>query len=293
MLLCATGRAAEHDVPPAAREQEAEERVSFSLSNRAGLVVAPFVTAAFPEVSGFANLLVSEAAVHVSGVGWLRLRVPVGFVALDLPAGAQEPEAALGNLELGLEHRIPLEPSTRLELLAALVVPSAEHGPEMSLFNNRALALVNALNAGKDSALLTPGVTGLRLGVGAEHSLQRLELRANLELPVLVRVSDASLPEDTETHPVGLLPALELEAAYRITSWFGASLGAALVTEPLRVQEPALERDRSRRVQPVVEPALNAQLGRHVALVLDASVPLGGNLGGDAWSIGTHARFGF
>jgi hypothetical protein len=110
---------------------------------------------------------------------------------------------------------------------------------------------------------------------------------------VLVRVSDASLPEETETHPLGLLPAVELQAGYRITSWFGASLGASLVTEPLRVQEPTLESDRSRRVQPVVEPGLTARLGRHVALGLDASVPLGGNLGGDAWSIGTHARFGF
>ena len=119
------------------------------------------------------------------------------------------------------------------------------------------------------------------------------EFRASLDLPLLVRISDASLPEETETHPIGILPALDLQAAWWITSWFGASLGAGLITEPLRVQEPTLERDRKRRLQPVVEPGLHAELGKHVALGLDASIPVGGNLGGDAWSIGLQGRVAF
>ena len=237
-------------------------------------------------------VLTGAAAVRLSSIGWLRLKMPVSFVRLDFPARAQVAETALGNLELGLEHPVQLRPSTRLGLLAAFVAPSAEHGSQVALLNNRVLALGSALNGGKDSTLLTPGVTGLRLGAGVEHSLPPFGFRASLDVPLLVRVSDATLPEATETHPIGILPAIELKASWWITSWFGASLGASLITEPLRVQEPALERDRKQRLQPVVEPGLHVQLGEHVTLGLDGSVPVGGSLGGNAWSIGTHARFG-
>lgn len=292
-LLCANVRAAEHDWPASPRAKDTAERISLSVSTRVGLVEAPFVTSAFPEVSGTGTILTGTAAVQFSSVGWLRLRLPVSFVRLDFPAGAQVSETALGNLELGLEHLLELRPSTRLGLVAAVLVPSAEHGPETALLSNRALALASALNGGKDSALLTTGVTGLRLGAGVEHSHPPFAFRASLDIPLLVRISDASLPEHTETHPIGVLPALDLEAAWWITSSFGASLGAGLITEPLRVQEPALDRDRNRRLQPVVEPGLHLRLGEHVALALDGCIPVGGALGGDARSIGLRGRIGF
>lgn len=167
-------------------------------------------------------VLTGAAAVRLSSIGWLRLKMPVSFVRLDFPARAQVAETALGNLELGLEHPVQLRPSTRLGLLAAFVAPSAEHGSQVALLNNRVLALGSALNGGKDSTLLTPGVTGLRLGAGVEHSLPPFGFRASLDVPLLVRVSDATLPEATETHPIGILPAIELKASWWITSWFGA-----------------------------------------------------------------------
>jgi hypothetical protein len=289
-LLSANVQAAEHDWPVAPRVNDAQQRVSLSLSNRAGLVKAPFVTAAFPEVSGFGVLLTGDVAVRISELDWLRSRLPLSIARVDFPARAQVAETAFGNLELGLEHRVQLRPSTRLWLLAAWLAPTAQHGPENSLLQNRALALASALNAGQASALLTPGVTGVRLAVGVEHSLRPFEFRASLDLPLLVRVSAASLPKEPETHAVGLMPALELRAAWWISSSFGASLGAGLITEPWRVQEPALERDRARRLQPLVAPALHAQLGKHVALTLDGSIPVGGSLGGEAWSVGLQGR---
>lgn len=293
MLLSVHVQAAEHDWPVAPRASAQEPRVSSSLSSRVGLVKAPFVTAVFPEVSGFGLLLMGDVGVRISALDWLSLRLPLGIVRLDFPARAQVAETALGNLELALEHPVQLRPSTRLWLQAALLVPSAQQGRTNSLLDNRALALANALNAGQDSALLTPGVTGVRLAASVEHSLRPFEFRASLDLPLLVRVSDASLPLGTETHTLGLVPALELRAAWWMTASFGASLGAGLVTEPWRVQEPARERDRARRLQPLVEPALHAQLGKHVALALEGCVPVGGSLGGEAWSLGLQARFAF
>lgn len=293
LLASATARAAEHDWPAPPHQRDADGRVAVSLETRAGLVEAPFVTTAFPEVSGFATLLTPAAGVRFQSVGWLRLRLPVSVVRLDFPAGAQVAETALGNLELGVEHPLELQSSTRLAFSAAFVAPTATHGPETALLDNRALALSSALGANQEQALLTPGVVGVRLGASVEHDLDRFTLRAALDLPVLVRISDASLPADADTHALGVLPELDLKAALWITSWFGASLGGGVLTEPWRVQEPSLERDRRRRLQFVLEPGLHFKLGDAMRLGLDGDVPLGGTLGGDAWSLGVRGGFGF
>lgn len=299
LLLSARAHATEQAWPtPTSAERDAEpqpdESVSVSLSNRAGVVDAPFVTTAFPEVSGFADVLTGTAGVHFRALGWLRLRVPITVVRLDFPAAAQVTETAFGNVELELEreYRFPRFPSTRVTLLGAIVAPSAQHGSSAALLANRALALGSALNGGKHSARLTPGVTGVRLGATLEHSQPPFAFSASLDVPLLVRISDASLPSETETRPLGVLPALDLRATLWITWGFGASLSAGLITEPLRVQEPALERDRDQRVQAVTEPALHLRLGDSLALGLDGSIPVAGRLGGDAWSIGLHARLG-
>ena len=110
----------------------------------------------------------------------MRVTLPLSIVGLDFPAGAQSAESALGNLELGLERRLELRPSTRLGFLAALVVPTAPHGAQASLLESRALALGSALDGGKESALLMPGVSGLKLGASVEYSARPFELRASL-----------------------------------------------------------------------------------------------------------------
>ena len=42
-----------------------------------------------------------------------------------------------------------------------------------------------------------------------------------------------------------------------------------------------------------MEPGLHVRLGEPLAPGLDASIPVGGNLGGDAWSVALEGRFGF
>jgi hypothetical protein len=290
LLLTSSARATEHDWPTPPRRQAAEPRFSFSLDNRTGLAEAPFVTTAFPEVSGFANVLTPAAAVHFATIGWLRARLPISAVRLDFPAGAQLGEAAIGNLELALEHGFEFHRSTRVGLLGAFLAPTANHGSEASLLNNRALALASALSGNKDSFLLTPGATGLRLGASIEHWHEPFQFRASVDVPVLIRISDASLPQETETHTLGLTPALELEAAWWVTQWFAASLGAGLVAEAVRLQEPARESDQNRRVQPRLNPGLNFRLGQRFSLALDVIVPVSGALGGQAWSLGLGGR---
>lgn len=293
LLLPAGARAAEHDWPEPPEPESERERISVSLEARAGLVEAPFVTAAFPDVSGFATRLTPAVAVHLPSLGWLSAKLPVSIVRLDFPAGAQVAETAMGNLELALERPYAVGGSTHASFSAALVAPTAGHGPERALLENRALALGSALDGGLEAALLTPGVTGLRLGVSAEQRMEPFQLRLSLDVPVLVRLSAASLPEETETHSLGVLPSLELEAFTWIVSWFGASLGADLVTDAWRVQEPARARDRSRWLQPIVEPGLLFRAGTHVELGLRGSIPVFGNLGGRAVSAGIEARVGF
>ncbi|HEY8947212.1 MAG TPA: hypothetical protein VIM73_23370, partial [Polyangiaceae bacterium] len=69
-----------------------------------------------------------------------------------------------------------------------------------------------------------------------------------------------------------------------------ASLGGNVSAELLRVQEPALERDREHRAQAVVAPGVQVRPSDRVLLHLDAAVPVGGSLGGEAWSIGLRGR---
>jgi hypothetical protein len=290
LLLTGTARAVEPDWPTSPRTEDEEAPLSFSLSNRAGLAKAPFVTRHFPQVSGFAMVLTPAAAFRVASLGRLHLKLPISIVRLDFPARAQVAESTPGNLELGLRRQHELSASTRLGFGAAFVVPSADHGSEASLLENRALSLGSALNGGKDALLLTPGVSGARLEVSVETRLRAFDFRAGLDLPLLVRVSNASLPEETDTHVIGISPTIDLRAAFWIKPWLATSLGGSLIMEPWRVQEPALERDRKRRLQPMVEPGLQVRLGAHVVLGLDASVPLGGSLGGDAFGVGLHAQ---
>jgi hypothetical protein len=292
LTLSVDAGAAEQDWPAPEHIEGEEQRVVFVLSSRSGLVEAPFVTAAFPKVSGFGMVLTGTAAAHLSSVGWLHLKVPVSVVRLDLPAGAQVGRVTPGNLELGLEHELQTQSSTHVALLAALLVPTAAHGPQTALLNNRALALGAALNGGKDSSLLTPGVGGVQLGARFEQRYGAFAFRASLQLPLLARISNASLPAETDPHPLGLAPVLDLKVGSWISHWFGASLGGALIAELIRVQEPILERDRNRRLQAALEPALHARIGRHVALGLDGSIPVGGNLGARAWSVGLLCRIG-
>lgn len=284
-------RAAEHDWPAGFSLAETTPRLSLWVSNRAGLAQAPFFTPAFPNVSGFASVLTLGAAVRLSSLQCLRLRLPVTVARLDFPARAQVAETALGNVELAFEQTVALPTATRIGLVGALVIPSASHGPAQALLDNRVLALGNAVNGVQDSALMTPGVSGVRLAGSFEHWHEPFELRARFELPLLVRISTASLPTEAKTQTIGILPSLELRAAVWLARWFGASLGAALVTEPFRLQEPTREGERERRVQVLVEPAFFFRVGQHVTLGLDGSVPVGGNLGGKAWGVGTLARF--
>jgi hypothetical protein len=291
LMLSPSAHAAEHDWPASPRTEGADHHLSVSLTDRTGLATAPFITTAFPEVSGFVTVLTPALAYRLFTLGWLRAQLPTAYVRLDLPARAQVGETALGNLELSLEHPLELQGPTHLGLGAAIFAPTAAHGPEGSLFDSRALALADALNGGKNSALFTPGIIGLRLGTSLEHSAAPFAFRAALDLPLLVRISDASLPAETDTHRVGLLPTLSLSAAWWLEPWLAVRLGTTLVTEPWRVQEPTRAGDRDSRLQAVVEPGVHAQLGQRFALGLDASLPVAGALGGDAWSIGLRCRF--
>jgi len=293
LLAAGSARAAEHDWPLAPRARELNPRFSFSLRDQSGVGTAPLVTRAFPEASGFATVLTGTAAMHFSSFGWLRLRLPVSYVRLDFPAGAQVGETSLGNLEIAAEHTVALASATRLGLVLGVLAPSAQGGPAVSLLDNRALALANAIQGNRDALLLTPGVTGLRLSASLEHSHPPFDFRASVDLPVLVRISDAELPDESRTSSLGLLPALDVRGAWWFTGGAGASLGAALLAEPARVQEPDRESDRAQRLQPVVSPGLHLQVGQRLALSLGGTIPVAGALGGEAWGIDLQGRFAF
>lgn len=196
---------------------------------------------------------------------------------VEQPAGALYAEAAWGNPEIGVAYSRPwLErEGWRLDFVGGLAVgvPLAERdGAQLA---RRALVLANALEGFSEPGLFTPGVLPLTPSVGLRWESRRWLLSASVRVPLLFRVSEADLPAETDTRPLGISPVARVDARLRVRPWLSLAAGTRLTL---------------RAVSPVDDHGGAAQLlggGRaefHLLESLTLSVvfqsPLGGSLGG-------------
>ncbi len=275
----------------AAREVRAEPkppRADLSLGVRFGASTAPFYTANFPSVRGHGFVAVLSGSYAISERQELGLTLPGALVSVEQPAGSYVDEVTWGNPTLFATHSqtSKVDGGRRLRWFGrlGLSLPLAEHGAPGALLSNRALAVASALEAWRDQESYFPGRLSLAPSGGMEFSAPPWKVEANLKVPFLFEVSDADLPEDSDTHAVGVAPVVHGGLEVRVARWLVPSLSTDFV---INVVPPAEgSRTKIEAAQLVVAPALSFPLSRRVVLTADFVAPIAGSLGGSTFSGG-------
>jgi hypothetical protein len=269
LLLAA--RAADADPNPD------DSRLQLSLEGRFGSSTGPYVTPAFPQTTAYGGVIGAHARLRVNQRLWLGLRAPLVLARVKQPAGALFAEAAWANPELSADFEaLRLErQGWRLALHAglALGLPLAEH--DRAQLAGRTLAFADSLEGFGEPELFTPGVLPLTPRASLQLSSGRWRFGASLKLPVLARVSEASLPSDATTRALGLVGVAALEARLQLLRWL--ALGAA---PRLAVRAIAPVDDHASAAQLSVLGRVEIRLADELSASALFQAPVAGPLGG-------------
>jgi len=263
------------------------EVVKASVELRIGAVAAPFYTDALPETSSEftqARSMILTGSYRLRPALWVGGRLPAAPSTVRQPAGSYADEKALGNPELNADWLAPPQSfGTRLVQLVvrgAIGLPLAEHGSGTSLVQNRVVALSSALDGWRNPELYEPGVIPLTLSGHAVIEPRPWGVELGAKLPILVRIGDASLPDEADESPVGFEPHIEARGLVAPLDWLTAELGAHLAIQVVPAVAPAERSERSGRLQPGIEPGLTFAPGGGFSLSTRFSAALGGPLAG-------------
>lgn len=256
----------------------------------AGTSTGPYVTAAFPETTAYG------AALALSGrFAWnrrlsLSFRIPLVLARLEQPAGAFYAEAAWGNPELSFAVGV-LQCASRGWTLGltsglALGAPLAEH--DSAQLAGRALAFADALEGFGEPELFTPGVLPLTPAGHLSLSSRRWRFVASLKLPLLMRVSDASLPASTATHALAFVPVAELGARLQLRRWFAVAAAPRLTVRAVSAVD-----DHAPPLQLLAAGQVELRLNEATSAVAAVQAPLAGALGGSTLAGGLTLRAAF
>lgn len=288
--------------PVPERRAEATSEPSGSVSAwsslRAGSVEAPYPSATLGEVqseAGQARLLRLGGAARVAEAVWVGGHVAYVFGGVEQPAGSYRAASVWGNpILFATLSRADVAPATgsRLDadLSMSLGVPvAAERGDPDEQLDRRALAIADALEGMTNPEIFTPNVFPMAWGGTLVLPTRYLQLSLGLELPLLLRLSDATIPDGASSSAVGFIPNGHVHAAAWPWTWFGLSLEATLAWP---VAEPVYLSSRTGDPQVMLTPRLLFPLGALVLLTLDAAVAAGGPATGTA-SAELSARVAF
>jgi hypothetical protein len=266
--------------------------VQLSLDSQLGTSRAPYVTTALPQVSGYG------AVFELDAQWWLRPRLHVGgraalaLLRIEQPAGALYAEAAWANPELNIALEQPLVDergwALRLSPQLAVGLPLAEHDSVASQLEGRALVLANAFQGFGEPELFTPGVLPVTPSASIELQSARWCFAFALKTPLLLRVTDASLPAESDARAFGFVPVLDATARFQPWRWLALGLGPRLTWRAL----PPVD-DHGAPLQPFISASAEFYLAGAVSAALSLSAPFGGPLGGSTLAGGLRlgARF--
>jgi len=292
-----TAAAASADEEPAAKarlEQSAElgrraddtrdpvARVSAWTNVRVGVVAASYPSETLGEVrseAGQARLFRLGAAMHATTHVWLGVHAAYVWAGVEQPAGAYRAGSAWGNPmvfarlyrpNLWLADRAKLDG----ELSLSLGVPiAAERGEPYEQLDRRTLAIGNALEGLTNPEIFTPDVFPMAPSGSLVFARKYLEFSMDLELPLLLRLSDDTIPDGASTSAVGFIPNAEVRGTAWPWTWLGLSLGGS-VAWPL--VEPVYLSTRRSEPQLMLTPRVAFALGTEVLLAMDVGIAAGG-----------------
>jgi hypothetical protein len=274
-----------------------DDIVAASVELRIGSVAAPFYTEALPETTSEftqARSMILAGSYRLAPALWIGGRLPAAPSTVRQPAGSYSDEKAFGNPELNADWLAPPislgAQVVHLVLRGAVGVPLAEHGSRTSLLQNRVVALSDALDGWRNPELYEPGVIPVTVSTRAHIEPRPWGAEAGVKLPVLIRIHDASLPDDAAPNPVGVEPHLEARALFAPRDWFTAELGGYLAIQVVPAVAPAERSERAGRLQPGIEPGLRFRTVGGVSLSARFTSALGGPLAG-TYAIGLAASF--
>jgi hypothetical protein len=279
--LATPGRASAQRLP---LSESAPETTILAARVHFGLATAPFAVGALPEAKGQALSFLVGGERHLTGSLWLGLRLPLVVASVEQPAGSYVDATAWGNPSLRLTAR-----GDARRLGPFVGAPLARHA--RSLLPNRALAIADGIEGQTDPGLFTPGVLPVTGFAQVTFDSPRWRLSSALELPLLLRVSDADLPPgDARTRALGFIPVLAVEGAAIVARGFGVALAASVA---LDLRRPVAEVHDPSLAQFLVRASPFFRLGPQGVLLVDLQAPVGGARGGTSAALGLRALVGW
>ena len=273
-----------------ARVNAAPPAIEVSAEARIGQSTAPYYTAAFPETSGYGTVLLGAARYRPSARWQLAVRAPLVLMRVEQPAGALYAEAAWANPELSAAIGHPwLERDgwkLTLETSVAIGVPLAEHDPAQ--LAGRALSLANALEGFSEPGLYTPGVLPFTPASRLALQSPRWKISASLALPLLFRVSNADLPDESDPRSFAFTPIAGLDAELRVLRWLSVGIAPRLTVLARTPTE-----DHAAPLQLLAVGHVDCWLGPHLSLSALMQAPIGGPLGGSTVASGLRLGAAF
>ena len=99
------------------------------------------------------------------------------------------------------------------------------------------VAISDAMDMWRDQELYSPGMVPVTAAARARTSFGRWQVAGEVELPLLVRIHDAGLPDEVNPRRVSLVPNLTADIGYWPRRWLGLRLvgSLAMLLEPGRL----------------------------------------------------------
>lgn len=253
--------------------------IQLSLDSHVGTSTAPYVTEAFPEVSGYGVVVQLGAQLRLGPRLSLGSRAALALMRVEQPAGALYAEAAWANPELSLAFDQPLLRREKWELRLlprfAVGLPLAEHASRASQLEGRALTLANAFEGFGEPELFTPGVLPITPSARLELRTEAWCFDLTLKVPLLFRVADASLPGDSDEHALGVVPVVDLALRFQPWRWVAFGLGPRLSWRALAPVD-----DHRGSLQPLLAASAAFRPADAFSVAVSLRLPIAGPLGG-------------
>lgn len=270
----------------------ARHEVQLSALAHFGVATTPFEVSSLPQAKGQAFVFHAAASYRLSNPLSLELGVPWVLGSVAQPAGAYVDAAALGNPELGASYRLTLHHDTASLLTVTTTLnvgaPLAGHAPD--LMPNRVLAVASGIEGRGRPQWFTPGALPLTPSSTLLWQSPPWSLEGALQLPLLIRVSEADLPATTtRTKPLAFAAIASAEARYRFSRRLSLALteqlGFDIVPFASHVGDISPVQDCERL-------SLHVHLGSQSALLVDLQTAIAGALGGTMVAGGLRAAIG-